>query len=399
MTAEEKIMEEEKGKEKIAEAKASEEVKDDNKGKAESKVDGAKSTEGGTQKGGHLKEEKVEREKPIPKKKLKAVEELSELAKEKKTIMIASIKNIPASQFQEIGKKLRGKAIIKVPKKNLIFRAIDASDGEELKKLKENIHEDVAILFSDLDAYELAGELVANKTRAKAKPGQEAPEDIVVEAGGTDLLPGPALSELGAVGLKVAVEQGKIAIKESHVIAKKGEKISASAADVMSKLDMKPFTIGFVPLVAFDTQEKKLYTEIKIDREATIEELKTAFGKALPFAVEIGYANPDTIKFLLSKAGGHEKALSGLVKEDEAVEEDAEVPKEGTRTSDEAGATIEDAEKVEQTPKKDSDSVNKEENSEPQSGEANVSEPKASEEKKEEVQTPEETKSESGEDK
>ena len=47
----------------------------------------------------------------------KAVLDLSKLLKEKKTFLIASIKNIPGSQFQEIVKKLRGKAVVKVPKK------------------------------------------------------------------------------------------------------------------------------------------------------------------------------------------------------------------------------------------------------------------------------------------
>lgn len=59
----------------------------------------------------------MKRENPIPQSKIKSLKELAELIKTKKTILIASIKDIPASQFQEIGKKLRGKAIVKVPKK------------------------------------------------------------------------------------------------------------------------------------------------------------------------------------------------------------------------------------------------------------------------------------------
>ena len=65
---------------------------------------------------------KTERHNPIPERKIKDVKEISELVKNKKTVLIASIKNLPASQYQEIGKKLRGKAIIKVPKKNILFR-------------------------------------------------------------------------------------------------------------------------------------------------------------------------------------------------------------------------------------------------------------------------------------
>ena len=46
----------------------------------------------------------------VSKKKIQSVKELSELLKGNRTRLIASIKNIPASQFQEISKKLRRKS-------------------------------------------------------------------------------------------------------------------------------------------------------------------------------------------------------------------------------------------------------------------------------------------------
>jgi len=73
----------------------------------------------------------------------------------------------------------------------LIFRALDSETNETLKKLKAKLKDSVAILFSDLDCFELAGELLINKSPAKAKAGQEAPEDIEIQAGPTDLVPGP----------------------------------------------------------------------------------------------------------------------------------------------------------------------------------------------------------------
>jgi len=265
--------------------------------------------------------------KQIPKREpnirnVKAVEDLKNLIETKKTILIASIKNLPASQFQEISKKLRGKAIVTVPKKNLILRALDSSSKEAVKDLKEKVEDSVTILFSDLDAFELASELLNSKSPAKAKAGQEAPEDIEVSAGPTDLIPGPAISELGALGIQIQIEKGKITIKAPKVIAKQGEKISQGAAELMSKLDIKPFSVGFIPLCAFDTQEGKLYVELKIDREATLEELKTAYSKALPFAVEIGYSNEDTISFLIGKAGSHEKVISDKFNDNDEDEKD-----------------------------------------------------------------------------
>ena len=267
--------------------------------------------------------------------KKKTVRELENLIKNKNTILIASIKNLPASQFQEIGKKLRGKAIVKVPKKNLIFKALDDSGNEAVKKIKEKIDDSVAILFSDMDCFELASELINSKTSVKAKAGQEAPEDIEVQAGPTDLVPGPAISELGAVGIQIQIKDGKIEIREPKVIAKKGAKISSNAADIMNKLGIKPFEIGFIPLAGFDVKEGKIYLDIKIDRKGALEKLRTAHAKALPFAVQVGYASDDTIKFLIGKAGRYEKKLESFEHTSENKSESPSVNEDSGKSGEE----------------------------------------------------------------
>ena len=267
-----------------------------------------------------MKSEKLAGKKTIhvSEKKKTLISELLDLIKKKKTILIASIKNIPSSQYQEISKKLRGKAIVKVPKKSMIFRALDNSGIEEIKKLKSHVKDSTAILFSDMESFELAAELVSKRSPARAKQGQEAPSDIEIPEGPTDLIPGPAISELGALGIKIQIEKGKIIIKEPKVIVKEGEKISQAAAELMNKLGIKPFSIGFIPLAAFDAKERKLYLEIKIDREGTLKELKDSFSRALGFAVGISYISHDTIKFLIQKAAMQDRALENLAKENVA---------------------------------------------------------------------------------
>ncbi len=261
--------------------------------------------------------ETKKRKAHVSEEKKKIVSELADLVKGKKTILLASIRDLPASQYQEISKKLRTKAIVKLPKRNLILRAIDLAKNSEMKKIESKIESSIAVLFSDLDAFELSVELLKNKSPAKARPGQEAPEDIVVKAGATELVPGPAISELGAVGLKVQVQDGKLHIKEDKVIVKKGEKISEKASDVMSKLNIKPFSIGFIPLAGFDVKENKFYSEIKINREETLMNLKDAFARVLPFAVSIGYVSDDTIKLLLQKAEREAKVLEKFQNSDD----------------------------------------------------------------------------------
>jgi len=64
----------------------------------------------------------------VPEGKIRIISELNNLIQKSKTILIASVKGLPASQYQEIMKKLRGKAIVKYPKKNLLFRAINEAN-------------------------------------------------------------------------------------------------------------------------------------------------------------------------------------------------------------------------------------------------------------------------------
>jgi len=273
------------------------------------------------------REEKKQTRK-VSKKKIETVKKLLELIKNSNTIIIASIKNLPSRQFQDIRKKLRENVEIKVVKKNVILKAIDESENKNLQDLKKYVQEDSAVLFSKEEAFELASVLAENKNPIGTKTGQIAIENIEVEEGPTDLTPGPAISEFGNLGIKIAVEDGKIAIKEKKVIAKKGEKISEAAASIMSKLDIKPFKIGLEPLAICDIKIGKIYTNIKIDKEKTIEELKISANKALGFAQKIVYYCKETIGFLLGKANANEKALEKLqtkqVTDDKAQENQAQ---------------------------------------------------------------------------
>ena len=258
------------------------------------------------------KSREEKKEKKISKEKLETLKNLIEFIKNNNTIIIASIKNLPSRQFQDIRKKLKGKAEVKVVKKNIMLKAIEESGNKSIEKLKPYIQEDSAILFSEEDAFVLAGILAENKNPISAKPGQVAIENIELEEGLTELTPGPAISELSALGIKIAVEEGKIAIKEKKVIVKKGEKISDEEASIMSKLDIKPFKIGLEPLAIYDGKIRKIYTNIKIDKDKTIEELKITSVKALGFAQKIAYYCKETIGFLIRKARLNAAALEKL---------------------------------------------------------------------------------------
>ena len=60
----------------------------------------------------------------------------------------------------------------------------------------------------------------------------------------------------------IQIENGKITIRTPKVIAKKGTKITQAAADMMNKLDIRPFSIGIIPIAAFDNETKQFYPNL-----------------------------------------------------------------------------------------------------------------------------------------
>ncbi|MEM4326122.1 MAG: 50S ribosomal protein L10 [Candidatus Pacearchaeota archaeon] len=238
----------------------------------------------------------------IKNKKSKIVSELKNLMKNKRTTLIISIKNIPMSQYQKIVKKLRGVAEVRVAKKNLITKAIDELEDYEFKRIKDYIEDNFAIIFSDKDAFEISEKLLSETIPMKAKVGQEAPSDVEIPAGPTGLVPGQIVSELGRFKIPIQIEKGKITIKEPTTIIKKGQQISQEVAELLNKLNIKPFFVSPIPIVSFDNQEKRIYINIKIDKKKTLEEMIELFKKATGLAFSINYISKETISWLIRKA-------------------------------------------------------------------------------------------------
>jgi len=256
-------------------------------------------------------------------KKLK-VKELAEQMK-RRTVMIVSVKGVPSAQFQEIKKKIRGRAKIQIAKKSLVDFALDHSGKKELHELVKYVQDGTAILFSDSDAFEISGILADEKSPSKAKAGQLAPGNIEVKAGPTELLPGPDISALSAVGLAPKVEGGKISIIQDKIIATEGSVITPEIASIMAKLDIIPFEIGLEPIAAF--MDGKIYRDIVIDKIGTIENLENSYERGIAFAVDIAYVSNETLDYILGRAGREGNAIESLI-EKEVIETGERVKEE-----------------------------------------------------------------------
>ncbi len=240
------------------------------------------------------------------------VKKILDLLKKYPIVGIVNVENLPSAQFQNIRKGLRGKALVKLSKARLIKIAFEQAkkDIPGLEKLEEHIKGMPALIFTHENPFKLYKLIQKSKSMAPAKPGQEAPNDLVLEPGPTPFPPGPIISELGALGIKTAIEEGKVVIKSEKVVAKEGEIIDEKSAGLLSKMGIEPMEISLNLVAILEDGAIMTKKVLAIDEQEYINNIKALSAEAMALAIQIGYPTKDTINLLLGKAQCEALALA-----------------------------------------------------------------------------------------
>ncbi len=241
--------------------------------------------------------------------KTKEVEELKGELKKYPVIGVASIEGLPAAQFQEIKAKTKEHVLIRVARKRLIRRAIE-SERPELKSLEEYMQGPIAFVMSDMNAFKLYNVIKKMRSKAPAKAGQTAPNDIVVPAGDTGLPPGPALGDLKAAGINARIDGQTIKVMKDSVVAKEGQIISPTVANALGKLGIKPIEIFLKVLAVYEDGTIFTPDVLDIDETKVISDIQTAFTSARNLSVKVGYPTKQTMDLLIAKAFSNARNLS-----------------------------------------------------------------------------------------
>ncbi len=249
------------------------------------------------------------------------VADIKKNAKEFKLIGLVDMYGIPAQQVQQIRRNLRGKAVIKVTRNTLIKHAFEEIGGE-LKNLSKYISGHSAIIFTNDNPFKLYKQLEKTKTKLAAKAGEKAPEDIVVQGGPTSFKPGPIVGELQQAGIPAAIEGGKVKIRETKTVVKKGGVINAKLAAILVKLDVKPMDVGVILQAAFHDGSIYEPSVLAVDETVILGQIALASRQATALSLESAYPTKDTAAALLTKAvrDARAVAIEGAVYEKDVVD-------------------------------------------------------------------------------
>lgn len=244
--------------------------------------------------------------------KKRIVKELVKLLESYPTIGVADLTYLPAAQLRQIRNILRGKVLIRVAKKRLIKLALDALSRKKkgIDKLEDHLQGICALVFSKENPFVLYKLIQKNKSKAPAKAGQIAPNDIMIKAGPTPFTPGPIIGELGALGIKTKVEGGKINIVEDKVVVKEGEEISEKVAEILKRLGIEPMEIGLNVLAVYE--DGLIYGKdvLAVDEEKLMSDLIESFYRAKTLAKEIGYFVKEIVEEMIAECFNSCKAVA-----------------------------------------------------------------------------------------
>ena len=237
------------------------------------------------------------------------IDEIKKNAEKYTLVGLVDMYGIPAAQVQQIRRSLRGKALIRVTRNTLIEHALGEIGGKMID-LSKYISGHSAMIFTNDNPFRLFKQLEKTKTKMAAKPGETAPEDIVIEKGPTNFKPGPIVGELQQAGIPAAIEGGKVKIRETKTIVKKGAVISPKVADVLIKMDIKPMDVGLILQAAFYQGDVYEPSVLAIDEMAILAQISLASQQAFNLSVNAAIPTKSTITPILTKAVREARSLA-----------------------------------------------------------------------------------------
>jgi large subunit ribosomal protein L10 len=250
----------------------------------------------------------VRRTAHLPEWKVNEVKELIEQIGKSRVVGIVGMREIPASNLQQMRTELRGRIEIRMVRNTIARRALESS-SPEIRPLADYIEDQTALIFSDDNPFKLFSLLEKGKRPMPIKAGSKAPRDIVVEAGETSFSPGPMVGKLQAAGIPAAIKGGKVVINQQITLVKEGEVVSAKVADILKTMEIFPRNVGLDLKAAYEGGLVFKAKDLVIDVDALISQFGSASATAFSFAVEVGYATPQTVGPILQRAQTKARAL------------------------------------------------------------------------------------------
>lgn len=221
-------------------------------------------------------------------------ENFMEVFKQYKKFMLVSLDNVRSQQVQAVRKALYGKAEIRVIKNTILRQSLrtffEETEQAGIDKLITALHGNVAFLFTDQNLREIRSIIVENSLAAPARAGAISPINFTLPAIATSLAP-EETSFFQDLGIETTIQKGTISIKYAVPLLSVGSKVTPSQADLLKKLDIKPFSYTMEPLFVCENGKTYDAKALSISNEELIGKFKVGVSNVAALSLATGIPN------------------------------------------------------------------------------------------------------------
>ncbi|KAL8438865.1 hypothetical protein Efla_005345 [Eimeria flavescens] len=178
----------------------------------------------------------------------------------------------------------------------------------QLEGLLPLVKLNVGFVFCGVEPSEVRDIIDQHRVPAPARQGVFAPIDVFIPAGPTGMDPG-STSFFQALGISTKIVKGQIEIQSQVHLIKQGEKVSASAATLLHKLNIKPFQYGLKLEHIYDNGSVYSSSVLDITDDVILGAFKQGVTNVAAFSRETGIPTKASVPHSIIEAFKHCAAL------------------------------------------------------------------------------------------
>jgi len=226
-----------------------------------------------------------------PERKTEYFERMKELLGTYDKAFVVEIDNVGSKQLQQTRQGLRNKAEILMGKNTMMRKVIKEYIEENPEalcgKLVDCCRGNVGFVFTNSDLGEVRDVLESNTRPAPARVGAIAPINVVVPKGPTGCDPGQT-AFFQTLQIATKITRGQIEMVNDTDLIEAGEKVTASQAALLQKLNIEPFTYGMILKSVYDSGSLFDAKVLDITDDVLAAKFAEALGTIAALSLAIG---------------------------------------------------------------------------------------------------------------
>tara|TARA_B100000945_G_C20374146_1_gene593682 strand:+ start:335 stop:1351 length:1017 start_codon:yes stop_codon:yes gene_type:complete len=240
------------------------------------------------------------------------VEQMEEVVRKGGVLAVIDVHGVPAGVMLDMRANLRENMDIVVGKKTLMKLVWDKSGLkiDDLEKLFGDAVQPALVQTNNYSSFELFKELKKTEAGRAAKPGDIAPEDIIVEKHDTGMAPGPIVGELNTVGIPAKIMKGSVHIQKQVTVLNEGETFEGDLGMLLSKLGINPIITGLRLTGTLENNVVFSPDVLDIDYDGFRQKLISGAAGVFNLACNISWLTPTTMPTLIAKAASESLSVA-----------------------------------------------------------------------------------------